>query len=136
MTFFSSKRERRLWSALVIVLVAIYATLAHAPAIAAFLRERNELTSTMFLTSLVTLVVISILFVRKRPGRAEIAVGVGIPDCLSDGMDQNWDRQPRGSVPTCLNIAWWLRWFTKRSWSAEKMVVAFRCPPCSPWPFL
>lgn len=77
-SFFSSKRERRLWTALAIVLLAIYATLAHAPAIAAMLRERVDLTAAMFMASLVTLVTISILFVRTRPGRAEIAVGVGI----------------------------------------------------------
>ena len=78
MSFFSSNRERRLWTALVIVLAAIYATLAHAPAIAAMLRERNELTSTMFVGSLVALVLIAVLFIRSRPGRAEIAVGLGI----------------------------------------------------------
>ena len=78
MTFFSSKRERRLWSALVIVLIAIYATLAHVPAIAAILRERNELTGSMFVGLLVAMVVNTVLFIRKRPGRAEIAVWVGI----------------------------------------------------------
>ncbi|MCE2489256.1 MAG: VanZ family protein [Anaerolineae bacterium] len=78
MSFFSSRRERRLWLALAIVLAAIYATMAHAPAIAAFLRERNSLTATMFLLFLVSLVVISILFVSRRPGRAEIAAGAGI----------------------------------------------------------
>ena len=78
MSFFSSTRERRLWSALVVVLAAIYATLAHVPAIAAMLRERNALTAAMFVVSLWALVLISILFVRKRPGRAEIAVGIGI----------------------------------------------------------
>ncbi len=77
-SFFSSTRERRLWTALLIVLLAIYATLAHAPAIAAMLRERVDLTAAMFMASLVTLVTISILFVRTRPGRAELAVGVGI----------------------------------------------------------
>ena len=77
-SFFSSKRERRLWSALVIVLGGIYATLAHVPAIAAILRERNQLTGSMFVGSLVALVVITIFFIRGRPGRAEIAVGVGI----------------------------------------------------------
>ena len=78
MSFFSSRRERRLWSALVVVLVAIYATLAHAPAIATFLRERNSLTATIFLLSLCSLVVIATFFVRGRPGRAEIATGAGI----------------------------------------------------------
>ena len=75
MSIFSSTRERRLWSALVVVLAAIYATLAHVPAM---LRERNALTAAMFVVSLWALVLISILFVRKRPGRAEIAVGIGI----------------------------------------------------------
>ncbi len=77
-SFFSSNRERRLWSALVIVLGGIYATLAHVPAIAAILRERNQLTGLMFVGSLVALVVITIFFIRGRPGRAEIAVAVGI----------------------------------------------------------
>ena len=77
-SFFSSNRERRLWSALVIVLGGIYATLAHVPAIAAILRERNQLTGSMFVGSLVALVVITIFFIRGRPGRASIAVGVGI----------------------------------------------------------
>lgn len=78
MSLFSSTRERRLWTALVIVLAAIYATLAHAPAIAAILRERNSLTATMFVVSLWSLVTITIFFIRGRPGRAEIAVGAGI----------------------------------------------------------
>ena len=78
MPLFSSTRERRLWTALLIVLIAIYATLGNAPAIAAMLRERVDLTEMMFLASLVGLVAISILFVRRRPGRAELAVGVGI----------------------------------------------------------
>lgn len=78
MSLFTSPRERRLWTALLIVLLAIYATLGNAPAIAAFLRERNALTDTMVFVFLVSLVMISILFVRRRPGRAEIAVGAGI----------------------------------------------------------
>ena len=78
MPLFSSRRERRLWTALLIVLAAIYATLGNAPAIAAMLRERVDLTEMMVFVSLVALVVISILFVRRRPGRAEIAVGFGI----------------------------------------------------------
>ncbi len=52
--------------------------MAHAPAIAAFLRERNSLTATVFLVSLCSLVPIAIFFVRGRPGRSEIAAGAGI----------------------------------------------------------
>lgn len=76
--FFSSRRERRLWSALVVVLVAIYATLGYAPEIATILRERNDLTDAMVFVSIVTLVVIAVLFIRRRPGRAGIAAGAGI----------------------------------------------------------
>ena len=78
MSFFSSRRERRLWLALAIVLAGIYATLGNAPEIAAMLRERRSLTGTTFVVCLVALVVISILFIRRRPGRAEIAAGAGI----------------------------------------------------------
>lgn len=78
MSLFSSARERRLWTALLIVLTAIYATMGNAPAIAAMLRERVDLTETMVFLALVGLVTISILFVRRRPARAELAVGVGI----------------------------------------------------------
>ncbi len=78
MSFFSSRRERRLWSALAIVLVGIYATLGNAPEIAAILRERKSLTGATFVVFLVALVVISVLFIRRRPGRAEIAAGAGI----------------------------------------------------------
>lgn len=78
MSVFSSHRERVIWAALVIVLVAIYATLGQAPAIAAGLRERGNLTATLVLAFLLSLVVISVAFIRRRPGRAEIAVGLGI----------------------------------------------------------
>ena len=78
LSFFSSRRERRLWLALVIVLVGIYATLGNAPEIAAMLRERKSLTGATFVVFLVALVVISVLFIRRRPGRVEIAAGAGI----------------------------------------------------------
>ncbi len=42
------------------------------------LRERRSLTGTTLVVCLVALVVISILFIRRRPGRAEIAAGAGI----------------------------------------------------------
>ena len=75
---FTSKRERRLWLWLAVVLVGIYGTLGQAPAIAAFLRDRNELRDSLFFGLFVTLVVIAVLFVNTRPGRAEIIVGFGI----------------------------------------------------------
>ena len=75
---FSSERERRLWLWLGIVLVGIYATLGQAPMVAAALRERNDLRDTLFFVLFVAMVVVAVLFIRRRPGRAEIAVGVGI----------------------------------------------------------
>ncbi len=77
-TLFSSKRERRLWLALVIVLVVIYATLGQVPEIARFLRARNDLRDATFFVFFISTVMVSVLFIRRRPGRAEIAVGVGI----------------------------------------------------------
>ena len=78
LSFFSSNRERRLWFALGVVLVGIYATLGQAPAIAAALRERNQLAGGLIFALIVLLLVSPIFFIKKRPGRAEIAVGVGI----------------------------------------------------------
>ncbi|KAA3660467.1 MAG: VanZ family protein [Chloroflexi bacterium] len=78
MSFFSSDRERRLWFWLFVVLVGIYATLGRAPIIAAALRERNDLRDTIFFILFVVMVVVAVLFINSRPGRAEIAVGFGI----------------------------------------------------------
>lgn len=78
MRFFSSKRERRLWLWLAVVLAGIYSTLGSAPALAAALRERDELRNSLFFYLFVALVVVSVLFIRRRPGRAELAVGVGV----------------------------------------------------------
>ena len=78
MTFFSSGRERRLWLWLAVVLAAIYATLGQAPVLAAALRERSALRDNLIFALFVILVVITVLFIRQRPGRAEVAVGLGI----------------------------------------------------------
>ena len=80
MSFFSSKRERRLWFALVIVLVGIYATLGQAPAIVTALGEIivASVGTNLFFALLVLLVVIPIFLIDKRLGRNEIAVGLGI----------------------------------------------------------
>ncbi len=80
MSFFSSNRERRLWFALVIVLVGIYTTLGQAPAIVAALGESivTSADTNLFFAVLVLLVVIPIFFMDKRLSPNEIAVGVGI----------------------------------------------------------
>lgn len=79
-SIFSSKRERRLWIALAIVLVAIYATLGRAPAVVAALGEdilASAGTNLVF-AIIALLVVIPVFFIDKRLGQAEIAVGAGI----------------------------------------------------------
>lgn len=77
-TIFSSTREKRLWISLGVVQIAIYATLGYAPIVAAALREQSRLRDNMFFWLFVSMVVVAVLFIRSRPGRAEIAVGVGI----------------------------------------------------------
>lgn len=79
-SFFTSKRERRLWLALVIVLAAIYATLGQAPAIVAALGESilNNVGNNLVFAIIALLVVIPVFFIDKRLGHAEIAVGAGI----------------------------------------------------------
>ncbi len=80
MPFFSSKRERRLWFALAIVLLGIYATLGQAPAIVAALGERIVASAgtSLFFVILALLVVIPIFFIDKRLARSESAIGIGI----------------------------------------------------------
>lgn len=79
-SIFSSKRERRLWFALAIVLVGIYATLGQTPAIVAALGIDiiESVEANLVFALLVLLVVIPIFFVDKRLARVEIAVGIGI----------------------------------------------------------
>ncbi len=80
MTIFSSKRELRLWLALLIVLAAIYATLGQTPAIVAALGADivESAEANLVFALLALLVLIPIFFVDKRLGRLEIAVGIGI----------------------------------------------------------
>ena len=80
MAFFSSRRERRLWIALFIVLAGIYSTLAQAPAIVALVGERivESAGTSLFFAMLALLIIIPIFFIDKRLGRVEIAVGIGI----------------------------------------------------------
>ena len=80
MAFFSSRRERRLWIALLIVLAGIYATLGQTPAIVAALGTDiiESAGTSLFFAMLALLVIIPIFFIDKRLGRVEIAVGIGI----------------------------------------------------------
>ncbi|MCE2471946.1 MAG: VanZ family protein [Anaerolineae bacterium] len=80
MSFFSSRRERRLWIALLIVLAGIYATLGQTPAIVAALGTDiiESAEANLVFALLILLVVIPIFFVDKRLARLELAVGIGI----------------------------------------------------------
>lgn len=80
MAIFSSKRERRLWIALAIVLAGIYASLGQTPAIAAALGTDlvESAEANLVFALLALLVVIPVFFVDKRLARLEMAVGVGI----------------------------------------------------------
>lgn len=79
-SIFSSKRERRLWLALLIVLGAIYATLGQAPAVVAAMGEQilNSIGANLVFAIIVILVVVPVFFIDKRLSRAESAVGFGI----------------------------------------------------------
>ena len=80
MSFFSSRRERRLWLALAVVLAGIYATLGQTPAIVASLGTDliESAEANLVFALLVLLVVIPVFFIDKRLSRVEIAVGAGI----------------------------------------------------------
>ena len=81
MTLFSSKRERRLWLWVALVMVAIYATLGLAQQWAQVLEERGLLDFTVGLFLLcMALVGLTILTqgLKVRPGGAEVAVAVGV----------------------------------------------------------
>ena len=80
MPVFSSKRERRLWLALVIVMAAIYATLGQAPAIVAALGESimNSVGTNLVFAIIAILVIVPVFFIDRRLARVEIAVGIGV----------------------------------------------------------
>lgn len=81
MTLFSSRRERRLWLWVFVVMVAIYATLGLAQRWAQALEDRGLLDFTVGLFLLCMLLVgLTILTqgLRVRPGGAEVAVFIGV----------------------------------------------------------
>ena len=75
---FLSKRERRLWICAVAVVVAIYATLGLAPALAGELRERGLAEGAFALGMLLVGMAIVANGLNARPRGIEIAVIVGI----------------------------------------------------------
>lgn len=75
---FSSSRERRLWGWALAVVVAIYATLGLAGTLARALRESGLLAVAFGLCFLLAVVAIAASTLRRRPGRREIWVGLGV----------------------------------------------------------
>ncbi len=75
---FTSRRERRLWTAVLVVVVAIYATLGLAQTVTGALRNRSALDATFAAAALVMALVIVALGVRARPRVGELAVLAGV----------------------------------------------------------
>lgn len=78
MRLFTSDRERRLWLWTLAVVVAIYSTLGLAGTLAATLRQEGLLGATFFLAFLLVLAAIVGSGLKRRPGRREIWVAVGV----------------------------------------------------------
>lgn len=76
--FFSSNRERRLWTWTLAVVVAIYSTLGLAGALARTLRDRDLLDGVFVFGFLLVLATIAWQGLRRRPGGAEIGVALGV----------------------------------------------------------
>ena len=77
-SLFASDRERRLWLWAAAVVAVIYATLGPAQALVKALRERNLLRVSGALFLLLVGAVIAGRWVKRRPGRHEIAVALGV----------------------------------------------------------
>jgi hypothetical protein len=78
MYLFTSHRERRLWFWALVVVVAIYSTLGLAGTLAEALRERNLLGVSFALGLLLVAVAIAGGGLKRRPGRWEMWVVLGI----------------------------------------------------------
>ncbi len=77
-TLFASSRERRLWLWVLVVVVAIYASLGPAATLAAALRQANLLRATFALILLLGAGIVIWRWTKKRPNRAEIGVAIGV----------------------------------------------------------
>lgn len=77
-SFFSSRRERRLWLWALGVVAAIYASLPFVGAIAAALRERGILVAAFVAGFVLVIAAIVGAALRRRPGRRELWVGLGV----------------------------------------------------------
>ncbi|MYI07439.1 MAG: VanZ family protein [Gemmatimonadetes bacterium] len=75
---FTSRRERRLWFCALAVVVAIYSTLGLAGTLAEVLRDRNLLAGSLLFLMFLTLAAIVGSGIRRRPGRREVWVVLGV----------------------------------------------------------
>jgi VanZ family protein len=78
MSLFTSDRERRLWLSALGVVVVIYSTLGPAGTLVTLLRERNLLRVLVALVLLLVVGAIARQWVKRRPGRGEIGVALGV----------------------------------------------------------
>ncbi len=78
MPLFSSHRERRLWLWTLAVLVAIYATLGPAPALANALRESNLLRVSFAILVLLVVGAIGVRLRKRRLGWSDMGVALGV----------------------------------------------------------
>ena len=75
---FTTARERRLWFCAFAVVAAIYSTLGLAGSLAEVLRRRDLLSAALVLLLLVTVAAIVGSGLRRRPGRREAWVALGV----------------------------------------------------------
>lgn len=76
--FFTSRAEKRLWTWALVVIGLIYTTLTPAQQAAAALRDNNLLGAVTGAALLGIAVIFGVLWLGTRPGRAELAVGLGV----------------------------------------------------------
>lgn len=78
MRFFTSNRERCFWFWALVVLAAIYATLLLGGRLAGFLRSQNLLSFSFALGMLLLVGAVAMQALKRRPGKREIWVAVGV----------------------------------------------------------
>ena len=100
---FTSRRERRLWFCALAVVVAIYSTLGLAGTLAAVLRDRNLLAGSLLFLMFLTLAAIVGSGIRRRPGRREVWVVLGVTAVY--GMAVLRMAAVPKSAPTCSSTA-------------------------------
>ena len=76
--FFTSRRERRLWFCALAVVMAIYSTVGLAGSLAEVLRDRDLLPAALLVLMFVTVAAIVGSGVKRRPGRREVWVALGV----------------------------------------------------------